>query len=104
WGPIPAGAASASAVYSNQLTNNGTVTGALYSPLDLPIFATLPTFLVSRPGTTDVNAGPNGPQTLAPGNYRDLIVGKKGTVTFSGGTYHFRSINLSGSEAKLFFS
>jgi len=101
---ISSGAAIASDVYSNQLTNNGTVTGALYSPLALPIFVTLPTLLASTPGTSDVNVGANGSQTLAPGSYRDLIVGKKGTVTFTGGTYHFRSINLSGSEAKLFFS
>lgn len=101
---IAATAAIASDVYSNQLTNNGTVTGALYNPLALPVFATLPTLLVSTPGTTDVNVGANGTRTLAPGSYRDLTVGKKGTVTFTGGTYHFRSIKLSGSEAKLFFS
>src|SRR6185295_11095057 len=80
-----------------------TVSGALYSPLSLPVFATLPPFLASTPGTTDVTVATNGTRTLAPGNYRDLIVNKKGVVTFTGGTYHFRSITLA-IEAKLYFS
>ncbi|HEV8579103.1 MAG TPA: hypothetical protein VGX68_08470, partial [Thermoanaerobaculia bacterium] len=33
----------------------------------------------------------------------DLIVGRKGTVTFTGGVYHFRSIRVD-REARLFFS
>lgn len=101
---IATGAAVASDVYSNQLFNTGTVTGALYPSPALPIFVPLPTFLASAPGTTDVNVAANGTRTLAPGNYRDLIVGKRGVVTLTGGTYHFRTINLSGSEAKLYFS
>jgi len=93
----------ASDVYSNQLFNSGTVSGAQYSPLSLPVFATLPTLQTGTPNSTDVSVATNGTRTLAPGTYRDLIVGKKGTVTFSGGVYVFRSLQLS-SEAKLFFS
>src|SRR6185436_11480193 len=37
------------------------------------------------------------------GSYRDLIVGKKGTVIFTGGTYHFRSISAD-TQVKLLFS
>ncbi len=98
-----AGAVVASDVYSNQLINSGTVSGALYSPLALPVFPTLPTFLTSTPGTSDVTVATNGTRVLAPGSYRDLIVNKRGTVTFSGGTYHFRTITLA-IEAKLYFS
>ena len=100
---IAATAAVASDVYSNQLTNGGTISGAQYTPLALPVFATLPAFQTGTPNTTDVNVATNGNRTLAPGTYRDLTVGKKGTVTMTGGVYVFRSIQL-GSEAKLFFS
>ncbi len=101
---IAAGATVASDVYSNQLFNTGTVNGSLYSPPALPVFVPLPSFQASSPGTTDVSVATNGTRTLAPGSYRDLIVGKRGTVTFTGGIYHFRNITLSGSEAKLYFS
>ncbi|HBL29034.1 MAG TPA: hypothetical protein DD490_19540, partial [Acidobacteria bacterium] len=100
---IASGAVVASDVYANQTTNSGTVTGAQYTPFALPAFATLPTFETGTPGTTDVSVGTGGTRTLAPGSYRNLTVAKKGTVTFTGGTYHFRSITLS-NEAKLYFS
>ncbi|HSF41944.1 MAG TPA: cadherin-like domain-containing protein, partial [Thermoanaerobaculia bacterium] len=98
---VASGATVASDVFYNQLT--GTVTGPETSPLTLPVFAALPTFLTATPGTTDVNVGNNGSRTLAPGSYRDLIVGRKGTVTFTGGTYHFRTVQID-REGKLFFS
>jgi hypothetical protein len=100
---VLSGGIVASDVHYNQLTNNGSVSGAQYTPLSLPVFATLPAFQSASPGSTDVNVAINGSSTLAPGSYRDLIVGRKATVTFTGGTYHFRSIQVD-REAKLFFS
>jgi hypothetical protein len=100
---IAAGTTVASDVFFNQLTNSGTITGQQTATLPLPVFASLPAFLTATPNTTDVNVGANGNRTLAPGSYRDLIVGKKGTVIFSGGTYHFRSISAD-TQAKLLFS
>ncbi|HEX7181652.1 MAG TPA: Ig-like domain-containing protein [Thermoanaerobaculia bacterium] len=98
---IASGAGVASDVYYNQIS--GTSGGAQYTPLSLPVFATLPAFQSASPGSTDVNVANNGNRTLAPGSYRDLIVGRRGTVTFTGGTYHFRSIRVD-REAKLLFS
>ncbi len=100
---IAGGTTVASDLFYNQLTNNGTVTGSQSSPLALPVFASLPTFLTATPGSTDVNVANNGSQTLAAGSYRDLIVGRKATVTFTGGVYHFRTIQVD-REAKLYFS
>ncbi len=100
---VDSGATVASDVYSNQLTNNGTISGTRYSPLALPVFATLPAFHAATPGAADVSVANNGNRTLAAGSYRDLIVGRKGTVTFTGGTYHFRSLRID-REAKLLFA
>jgi hypothetical protein len=101
---IAAGTAVASDVFFNQLTNAGTITGQQISPLTLPVFSTLPAFLTATPNTTDVSVANNGTRTLAPGTYRDLIIGRKATVTFTGGTYHFHSIRTSDIQAKLLFS
>lgn len=100
---IAAGATVASDLFYNQLTNSGTVSGAQQTPLSLPIFTTLPAVPAATPGSTDVNVGTNGTRTLAAGSYRDLIVGRKGVVTFTGGIYHFRSIRID-REAKIWFS
>jgi hypothetical protein len=100
---VTAGAVIGSDVSYNQLTNGGTINGLQRSPLALPVFPTLPAFLTATPGSTTINVATNGTRTLAPGSYLDLVVGKKGTVTFTGGTYHFRSITVD-REAKLLFS
>ena len=100
---VASGATVASDAFYNQITGTGTITGAQASPLNLPVFATLPAFNTATPGASDVNVANNGTRTLAAGAYRDLIVGRKGTVTFTGGIYHFRSIRID-REAKLFFS
>jgi hypothetical protein len=100
---IGSGTTVASDVFYNSLSNSGSITGQQTASLPLPVFSALPAFLTATPGTADVSVGLNGTLTLAPGSYRDLIVGKKGTVIFSGGTYHFRSISTD-AQAKLFFS
>ncbi|HEX5718560.1 MAG TPA: Ig-like domain-containing protein [Thermoanaerobaculia bacterium] len=100
---VAAGAVVGGDVSYNQLTNGGTINGLQRSPLALPVFPALPAFLTATPGTTTINVANNGTRTLAPGSYLDLVVGRKGTVTFTGGTYHFRSITVD-REAKLLFS
>lgn len=100
---VAAGAVVSGDVSYNQLTNNGTINGAQRSPLALPVFSVLPPFLTSTPGSTTINVATNGTRTLAPGSYLDMVVGRKGTVTFTGGVYHFRSITVD-REAKLLFS
>jgi hypothetical protein len=100
---VAAGAVVGSDVSYNQLTNSGTINGLQRSPLALPVFPALPAFLAATPGSTNVNVANNGSTTLAPGSYQDLVVGRKGTVTFTGGVYHFRSITVD-REAKLLFS
>ncbi len=100
---VAAGAVVGGDISYNGLTNNGTISGLQRSPLALPVFPALPAFLTATPGTTNINVANNGTRTLAPGSYLDLVVGRKGTVTFTGGVYHFRSITVD-REAKLFFS
>jgi hypothetical protein len=100
---VAAGAVVGSDISYNQLTNSGTINGLQRSPLTLPVFSALPAFLTATPGTTNISVGTNGTRTLAPGSYLDLVVGRKGTVTFTGGVYHFRSITVD-REAKLLFS
>jgi len=100
---VAAGAVVSGDVSYNQLTNSGTIGGLQRTPLALPVFPALPAFLAATPGTTNINVANNGTQTLAPGSYLDLVVGRKATVTFTGGTYHFRSITVD-RESKLLFS
>ena len=49
-----------------------------------------------------MNVATTGNITLAPGAYRVLLVAKKGIVTFTGGTYVFRSVVIQ-REASLLF-
>jgi hypothetical protein len=100
---VAAGTVVGSDISYNQLTNSGTINGLQRSPLTLPVFSALPAFLTATPGTTNISVGTNGTRTLAPGSYLDLVVGRKGTVTFTGGVYHFRSITVD-REARLLFS
>ncbi|MEO8168562.1 MAG: T9SS type A sorting domain-containing protein, partial [bacterium] len=81
-------------VYYNTLKNKGSIIGTLFTPLALPVVASLPPFLTSTPGNQDVTVSENGSLTLAPGSYRDVKVKEKGTLTCSGGTYHFRNLTL----------
>jgi len=100
---VASSAVISSDVRYNQLTNNGTISGQQSSPLPLPVFSALPPFLTATPGSTTINVAINGSQTLAAGSYLDLTVGRKATVTFTGGVYHFRTIQID-REAKLYFS
>lgn len=86
-------------VYYNTLTNHGTISGTQFTPLALPVFATLPPVMVRPAGTTNVTVANGGSTTLAEGAYGDLVVGNSGTVHLSGGAYAFRSITIKNSSA-----
>ncbi|MEA2166082.1 MAG: hypothetical protein QOK37_4209 [Thermoanaerobaculia bacterium] len=81
-------------IYYNTLTNQGTVTGSLFTPLALPVFANLPAILIRPAGSNNINVPNGGQVTLDEGAYGDLVVGNSGTVHLTGGGYAFRSITL----------
>jgi hypothetical protein len=86
-------------VYYNTLTNQGTIAGTLFTPLALPVFATLPAALV-RPAGSDNVSVPNGGQlTLDEGAYGDLVVGNSATLHLTGGGYAFGSITVKSGGA-----
>ncbi|RJQ54030.1 MAG: hypothetical protein C4530_17215 [Desulfobacteraceae bacterium] len=68
---------------------------------NLPDF---PAFPVFAPGAADVIVPSGGVTSITPGNYRDLIVGHKGTVNFASGIYNFRRIiiNVAGEYNLIF--
>jgi VCBS repeat-containing protein len=89
-------------VHYNDLVNQGTINGALVTPLPLPVFAGAPPFKTGTPGATDVAVPPGGTLTLPPGAYRRLDVGQGATVFFTGGVYDFESIEAEQGASLLF--
>ncbi len=89
-------------VYYNELTNNGSITGALNTPLSLPVVPTLPPFQSATPGGENITLAQNEEQTLAPGDYGDIVVRMGGKLIFTGGIYNLRSLNC-GDNTKLVF-
>ena len=51
-------------VYYNTLSNLGSITGALFTPLALPVFATLPTVIIRPAGSNNVTVANAGQVTL----------------------------------------
>lgn len=100
---VAAGATVAGDAHYNGLSGTGPISGDQVTPLALPVFAGLPAFQTASPAGASVNVANNGTRTLAPGSHLDLVVGRRGTVTFTGGVYHFRSITVD-REARLLFS
>jgi len=86
-------------VYYNTLTNQGTIAGAQFTPLALPVFANLPTVSIRPAGSDNVNVPNSGQLTLAEGAYGDLVVGSSATVHLTGGGYAFRSITVKSGGA-----
>jgi hypothetical protein len=86
-------------VYFNTLTNQGTIAGAQFTPLALPVFATLPAISIRPSGTSNVTVANGGQVTLDEGAYGDLVVGNSGTVHLTGGGYSFRSITLKNAAS-----
>jgi hypothetical protein len=93
------GAMAGGDVYYNTLTNAGTIAGTRFTPLALPVFASLPPALVRPAGSTNVIVADNGALTLDEGAYGDLTVGRGATLTLSGGGYAFRSITVARDGA-----
>jgi len=90
-------------VFYNDLTNKGSIYGSLNTPLDLPVYSSLPPFNEAPAGTEDKTVLKNQTLTLAPGDYRDIKVKEKGTLIFSGGIYNLRKLDAK-EEAKLLFN
>ena len=85
-------------VYYNTLSNQGTITGALFTPLALPVFANLPAVSIRPPGSSNITVPNGGQVTLDEGAYGDLVVGISGTVHLTGGGYAFRSITIKNNR------
>ena len=91
-------------VYYNELENNGTITGTLNTPLEIPLFTTLPEFHQSTPGTENIVVPQNGEYTLSPGAYGEIQVKKNGRLIFTGGEYHIFNFNGGDNNQLLFQS
>ncbi|MCC6897656.1 MAG: carboxypeptidase regulatory-like domain-containing protein, partial [Polyangiaceae bacterium] len=90
-------------VFTNALTNNGTVTGTTHTPLALPLALTVPDQPSVSPGSADVTLAPHQDLTLAAGAYRNASLGLGTTadptvLTLSGGVYHFASLDLGAAS------
>ena len=97
------GASAGGDVYFNTLTNDGTIAGAQFTPLAIPVFSSLPPALVRPAGTANVTVADNAVSTLAEGAYGDLVIGKNAKLTLLGGGYAFRSITV-GKSSQLRYS
>jgi hypothetical protein len=84
-------------VYYNTLSNQGTITGSLFTPLALPVYANLPMVFIRPSGSSNVTVSNNGQVTLDEGAYGDLVVGNGGTVHLTGGGYSFKSITFKNN-------
>jgi len=91
-------------VYYNELENNGTITGTLNTPLELPLFTSLPEFHTSTPGTENIVVPQNGEYTLTSGAYGDIQVKKNGKLIFTGGEYHINKFTGGDNNQLLFQS
>ena len=95
------GASAGGNVYYNTLTNAGTIAGAQFTPLALPVFGTLPPALVRPAGTSDVVVANAASLTLDEGAYGNVVVGIGATLRLSGGGYAFGSITVrSGGSVR----
>src|SRR5258706_681427 len=70
------GAVAGGDVYFNTLTNGGTIAGAQFTPLGLPVYANLPPVSVRPAGTTNVNVPDSGRLILDEGAYGNVTVGR----------------------------
>lgn len=84
-------------VYFNTLSNSGTIHGAQFTPLGLPVYATLPAVLLRPAGTQNINVPDSGQLTLAEGAYGNVTVGRSATLHLTGGGYAFASITVGRS-------
>ena len=86
----------------NELTNNGTIDGALLTPLTLPLAIEVPAFPAITPGSSpagDVTVQGSADLTLAAGSYGNvkLLQGTNNDptmLTLSGGVYHLLELDV----------
>jgi hypothetical protein len=79
----------------NDLGNNPLNTSGDKSLPDFPAFPA-----VITPGASDITVPNNGTANVAPGSYRDLLIGSNATVNFTAsGTYTFRRIIANTASA-----
>ena len=91
-------------IYYNELDNNGTVSGAEFTPLDLPVFLQLPAFVENDASKgTDILVNQNEFIVLDPGDYGTVTVKKNGIILFSGGIYNIAYLD-SGTSTELRFA
>ena len=94
--------ASVDDVFYNDLIKQGVIRGEAKQGLSLPLPINLPVFPDFTPGTVDKTVKANRSMTLAPGNYRNVVVQLNGTLKLSGGEYNLNGLTLQ-SNAKLQF-
>ena len=99
---IDGGAIVGGNVFYNILQNNGTIQGALVTPVSLPIISTLPQLLDGTAGTQAISVGNGQSSTLAAGSYAALSVGRDATLHLSGGTYVFSGITTDRGASIIF--
>jgi hypothetical protein len=99
---VKSGATVAGDVFYNTLTNNGAITGALITPLSLPLLTTLPPFHSAPAGTQYIEVANDDSISLAPGDYGDVVVKAGGKILFTGGIYNLKSIDSRDNTALLF--
>jgi hypothetical protein len=98
-------ASVAGALVYNELVNHGTVTGALETPLVIPVHAQLPDPGAAAPGSADVTVERSATRTLAAGSYRVVRckAGRPSSPTvlrLAGGSYDFARL-LLGNQSRL---
>ncbi|MDZ7722311.1 MAG: hypothetical protein U5R06_05670 [candidate division KSB1 bacterium] len=83
-------------VYTNHLSNRGTITGAISRSLGFPIlYHGLPAFPDITPGTRDIDLKPHKTHTLSSGSYRDVTLKPGCTLILRGGDIRLRNLRLS---------
>lgn len=87
----------------NELDNDGSIAGVEITPLPLPVFAFLPLFHTGPSGGPDVTVPDFGSQTLAAGDYGDVVLGEGATLELTGGVYNVRSITMTEPGGKVLF-
>ena len=86
-------------VYYNTLNNEGTIAGTRFTPLALPVFATLPPAFVRPAGSNNVVVPNSGLLALDEGAYGNLTIGTGATLRLRGGGYAFSSITIGRGGA-----
>ncbi len=90
--------------YFSDITNKGVI-GILKSGLELPVFQVLPEFIAAPPGPNakDVRVASSQSIELPEGEYGEINSLKGATITFTGGVYRIRTLNI-GNNNHIYFT